>query len=811
MIETGRPVVISDTIGYANRASPMWVDLEQTRWLHSYVGAPIRVRGQVVGFLNLNSATVGFFTDAHAERLQAFADQAAIAIENARVFQLARQHVQRQVLINEVSVALNRPIELQTVLQVTVAGLAQALDVGQASLSLFGETRQHLIVMADHAAPGSLSAMGLRIPMEGNRAMQQTLDTQAPLAIEDAQHDPLTLSMWDMLAQRDVRSMLIVPIVARDLAVGTITCNAIKAPRRFSSDEIGLAQTVANLAAVRIEQARLFEAERIARHQAQQRALDLSGLYSITRATSRSLDLGDVLSQALTSALVSLQFDVGYIALVAEVESDGVPPRLQLRAERGMPAAIRARLEQSLENTLAECVLQRRQIVALDAEHTSGVGVVPNAASPTSSSSDGFETSGWSAYIGVPLMYQEQALGALCLFSRQPRLTTAQSLSFLDSVGQQIAAAAINAQFVQATLNERSRLRSLIESNRDGIILTGLDGRILVANTPVMEMLKLAGLPSSWLGRSLGEALWALRRSAPEAAKVARAELRRARSEAHDQSVNEGELKVPPRVIHWLSLPVQVGSKSLGRLVVLRDMTNERAVERLRDDMTHTMVHDLRNPLTGISVSLGLLMSGVMGAVSPTQREILEIADRSTRRMTEMVNAILDVNRLESGRMPLHHKLVAINLLAMDVIQMETAVASERGISTESDIPLSLPGVWADETLIRRVLQNLIGNAIKFTPPGGRVWVSARSEDKPKRQVVLSVRDTGTGIPLEIQPRLFQKFAAGEQEEHGSGLGLAFCKLAVEAHEGRIWVESTSEHGTTIAFSLAAAEGHQIV
>ena len=808
IIEAGRPVVISDT-----SASPAWVDLEQTRWLHSYVGAPIRVRGQVVGCLNLNSATVGFFTDAHAERLQAFADQAAIAIENARVFQLTRRHVQRQILINEVSVAVNRPIELQAVLQVTVDGLAQALDVGQVSLTLFGETRQHLIVMADHAAPGHLPAIGLRIPMEGNPAMQQTLDTQAPLAIEDAQHDPLTSSMWDMLAQRDVHSMLIVPIVARDLAVGTITCNAIKAPRCFSSDEIGLAQTVANLAAVRIEQARLFEAERIARHQAQQRALDLSGLYSIARATSRSLDLGDVLSQALTTALVSLQFDVGYIALVAEVESEGLPPRLQLRAERGMSAAIRARLGQSLENTLAECVYQRRQIVVLDAERTSGVGVVPNApsvnaASPTASGSVGFETRGWSAYIGVPLMYQEQALGALCLFSRQPRLATAQSLSFLDSVGRQIAAAAINAQFVQATLNERSRLRSLIESNRDGIVLTGLDGRILVANTPVMEMLKLADLPQSWLGRSLGEALWALRRSAPEAAKVARAELRRV--QAHAQSVNEGEFKVPPRVIHWLSLPVQVGIKSLGRLVVLRDMTNERAVERLRDDMTHTMVHDLRNPLTGISVSLGLLMSGVTGAVSPTQREILEIADRSTRRMTEMVNAILDVNRLESGRMPLHRKLVAINLLAMDVIQMETAVASERGISTESDIPLSLPGVWADEALIRRVLQNLIGNAIKFTPPGGRVRVSARSEDKPKRQVVLSVSDTGTGIPLEVQACLFQKFAAGEQEEHGSGLGLAFCKLAVEAHEGRIWVESTSERGTTIAFSLAAAEGHRI-
>jgi signal transduction histidine kinase len=160
--------------------------------------------------------------------------------------------------------------------------------------------------------------------------------------------------------------------------------------------------------------------------------------------------------------------------------------------------------------------------------------------------------------------------------------------------------------------------------------------------------------------------------------------------------------------------------------------------------------------------------------------------------------------------MPLDRKRVAISLLANDVIQMETAVAGERGICLESEVPVSLPGVWADEALIRRVLQNLIGNAIKFTPPGGRVWVSARSEDEPKRQVVLSVSDTGTGIPPEVQGHLFQKFVAGDQEGHGSGLGLAFCKLAVEAHEGRIWVESTSEHGTTIAFSLAATEGNRI-
>jgi signal transduction histidine kinase len=182
------------------------------------------------------------------------------------------------------------------------------------------------------------------------------------------------------------------------------------------------------------------------------------------------------------------------------------------------------------------------------------------------------------------------------------------------------------------------------------------------------------------------------------------------------------------------------------------------------------------------------------------------IARRSTRRMMELVNAILDVSRLESGRMPIEATAFDMVKVVADALQAQTALASEKDIHLENHVPSMLPAAWADRGLIHRVLQNLVGNGIKFTPNGGTVSVTASlDEQAPQPMLLLSVSDTGFGIPPEIQSRLFQKFVTGGQEGRGSGLGLAFCKLAVEAHGGGIWVDSIPDHGTTFAFTVPVA------
>jgi signal transduction histidine kinase len=303
------------------------------------------------------------------------------------------------------------------------------------------------------------------------------------------------------------------------------------------------------------------------------------------------------------------------------------------------------------------------------------------------------------------------------------------------------------------------------------------------------------------------EALLALRRHAPQVVRATLAEMRRIRG--GDERPGEGEYAVSPRVIHWDSLAVLADMKPMGRLLVLHDVTKERQLDQARDDLTHTMVHDLRNPLTGISVSLELLDGKAGHVLSPAQRRVLRLGQSSAQKMLALVNAILDTSRLESGRMPINIVSISLRDLVCSVLAELAVLAEEKNLYLEENVPSTLPPVLADVTLIERVLVNLIGNGVKFTPNGGVIRVEARTvmasetQDDRQPEMHISVFNSGSSISPELQGRLFQRFATGQSSESGSGLGLAFCKLAVEAHGGRIWVESESESGTTFVFTLA--------
>jgi signal transduction histidine kinase len=240
--------------------------------------------------------------------------------------------------------------------------------------------------------------------------------------------------------------------------------------------------------------------------------------------------------------------------------------------------------------------------------------------------------------------------------------------------------------------------------------------------------------------------------------------------------------------------------QTTGRLLLLRDITERKLLDELRDDLMHALVHDLRNPLAGINGSLEVLVDEAPSAV---QREMLQIARANAERMLGLIDSILDVNRLESGSLPLERRAVGVGALVGEVVQLQRLLARERRIQVTATIPEEVPAVLVDPRLATRVLHNLLDNAIKFTPPGGMVEVTARRDNG---WVAVSVGDNGSGIPEMLRGRLFRKFVAGRGPGHGSGLGLAFCRLAVEAHGGRIWVAASSTAGTTITFTLPVSE-----
>jgi len=224
-------------------------------------------------------------------------------------------------------------------------------------------------------------------------------------------------------------------------------------------------------------------------------------------------------------------------------------------------------------------------------------------------------------------------------------------------------------------------------------------------------------------------------------------------------------------------------------------------LERLRDSLVHMVVHDLRSPLLGLSGCLQMLQADLEGKLEAEQAGDLESALTAAQRLSEMVTSLLDVSRLEAGQMPLSKEAVDLRKVISGAIESLGGLTRGRHVLfTSSDTPVT---VVCDPEVIGRIVANLLGNALKFTPASGEVRVSAVPS---ANEVRINVADTGPGIPPEYRERIFEKFGQveGQKEgkKHSTGLGLTFCKLAAEAHGGKIGVDSEVGHGSTFWFTL---------
>ena len=228
-------------------------------------------------------------------------------------------------------------------------------------------------------------------------------------------------------------------------------------------------------------------------------------------------------------------------------------------------------------------------------------------------------------------------------------------------------------------------------------------------------------------------------------------------------------------------------------------------LEQLKETLVQMIVHDLKNPLTAIMGNLGLILRSPEGPAARTEQRA-KVALESCRAMMRLALDLLDISRLEENKMVLSREPLEMRSLAGAAIQETDALAAQARIVVTNDIEGGLSPAWADRDLLTRILANLLSNAIKHTPEGGSVSVGAAEENGG---VVLWVQDTGEGIPEEYQDAIFEKFSQAEVKRRGlksdRGLGLTFCKMAVEAHAGRIWVESVRGKGSTFRVFLPGA------
>jgi two-component system, OmpR family, sensor histidine kinase VicK len=243
-------------------------------------------------------------------------------------------------------------------------------------------------------------------------------------------------------------------------------------------------------------------------------------------------------------------------------------------------------------------------------------------------------------------------------------------------------------------------------------------------------------------------------------------------------------------------------SRAVGVVVAFTDTTERRALDRMKDEFISTVSHELRTPLTSLRGALGLLSGGALEARPEKNKQMLDIAINNSDRLVRLVNDILDLERISSGKNELHRTACS----AEDLLRRAASLQQARGTRPVTRIFFAAHGVtvWADPDRILQTLNNLISNAIKFSPPGGEIHLTARNLDDA--EAILEVRDQGPGIPAEKLEHIFDRFQQGDASDSralgGTGLGLAICRSIITQHGGRIWATSTEGQGTTFHFTL---------
>ncbi|MFP4343461.1 MAG: histidine kinase N-terminal 7TM domain-containing protein [Anaerolineales bacterium] len=688
--------------------------------------------------------------------------------------------IQKEIFENLVAIARatseNLTVEetLQNTLQVTVS--LTGAEVGNLLLLEEGDQLSHNILsLAGHEfhydPQGATHA--LRKGLAG-----WVLEHQEVTLVTDTLEDERWIPMPGTTTF-SARSVLSAPIFDQSKIAGVLTLTHTE-PQRFTEDQVTLIRLAVDQIAAALHNAQLYDEQR-------QLTKRLTTLYEVLRKVGSYLER-DAVVDAAVGALVHL---AGWPA-VGLLLPDEEERSLVLQAVAGedlAPVGARVRIDAGLCGR---------------AFRTGRTQYAPNVSVDSDYVSVSDKT---RSELVVPLRRGAGVLGVLNIESSEEGAFSKEDIQLAESLGEAISLALDNARFhaeirhyAEAVSTERSRLEAIIHSSRDGIVLVGTDRRTLVLNQAALALLGLDGEPHEWEKLSVMEMLDALEGEAPNSIPEVRAEIERVQE--GNEPPGEGEWIIPPRTLHWFNLPVQAGEILLGRLFILRDVTQERILAQMRDELTHTLVHDLRSPLASISTAIQFLEMMLDSEMHQGHEQVLEIANIAAQRMLHMIDSILDLSSLESGKLPLRCLEFDLAPLIEETVHAHVPQIDEKELLVTTHLPDQLPHLYADAELVERILQNLLHNAIKFTPTGGRIRIDVRQEATDAERLVVSVQDSGPGIPDELRQRLFNKFATGQVEGRGSGLGLAFCRMAVEAHGGAIWVEETSQAGTTFSFTL---------
>jgi PAS domain S-box-containing protein len=405
------------------------------------------------------------------------------------------------------------------------------------------------------------------------------------------------------------------------------------------------------------------------------------------------------------------------------------------------------------------------------------------------------------------------------VFHRQVGFFTAEHMNLVQAIGSQVAVAINNAQLYELIRDqaerlgsmlrnqqvEASRQKAILEAVADGVLVTDPANIITFLNSSAETILELKS--DQVLGQSLESFVGLFGKAAQTWMQTIRFWSEDPSSHQPGDTYAEQLTLETGQVVLVHLAPVIWRNEFLGTVSIFRDITHEVEVDRLKSEFVATVSHELRTPMTSIKGYVDILLMGAAGALSENQIHFLDIVRNNTDRLSVLVNDLLDISRIEAGRVSLSLQAIDLREVADDVIAdiQRRSQEEKKPMELKLEAPADLPRVNGDLERVRQILANLADNAFHYTPGNGKIDIRIQQVDS---EVQVDVQDNGIGIQVGEQERIFERFYRGEDPlvlaTPGTGLGLAIVKQLVNMHKGRIWMKSTGVpgDGSTFSFTL---------
>jgi NtrC-family two-component system sensor histidine kinase KinB len=656
---------------------------------------------------------------------------------------------------------------LQRVLQLTLE------NVGAASGSILVLDESGEVIEGALAYEGRVhdhTAEQLAVTYERGLA-GWVVEHREPALVASTRDDARWLKRPKDASNGDSRSAISVPLTARDRVVGVLTLVHPEAGH-FKQDDLMLLKAIADQAGIAVENARLFAESR--------RQVEATvALAESARVVTASLDMEDVLDRILEQTIRTLDVEGASLALLDEQTR-----QLEFKVARGGGGEKIVGFRLKPGQGIAGWVAEHGEAVAID-----------NAPGDPRFFAGVDELTGYKtlAVACAPIFVQDALMGVLEAVNPGRRKFGPEQVEFLTGIAGLAGTAITHAQLFADTQAAHERYAGLFNDSIDPIVITDLTGMVTEANHRAESFL---GVELSALKET---PIFTLHVPDPDRLPQALGEIEVGETIAYDGEVTHRDGYRLPVEIHVKRIDID---RQPFLQWIMRDISERKALDELRTDLTSMIFHDLRSPLGNVMSSLEMLQVSIPGE-NETAQSVMSIALRSSRRLSRLVESLLDLGQLEAGQAVLHKERASLGAVITEAVEEVHPVAEAKGHTLRFKLSRNLPEIECDIEMVRRVVINLLENAVKYTHSGGDITVSA-GPNESKDMVAVSVSDTGPGISLRDQQAIFDKFARIQRDGRpkGLGLGLAFCRLAVEAHGGTIWVESEEGEGSKFTFTL---------